>query len=297
LLPSNWFLRLQAADPFQLLTRKGFPFVSGSADVFAVFSPFLWLVVALLCLTAATWFFNRRKEFLTRQSLPFVFVTAGSILFWIFAPDDLGKSHGSFLRERVLLCGLICFVPLFRVGKVSRLPQRAAVVLLIFIVFFQTLALWEYALNADALAKEYLAAQSVIRNDDRLASVNFIENGCRYKSNPLSNLNALYGVGKRTRVWDNYEIGYYLFPVTAKNPQDQQFVLDFRESSNFELCDPNEKAEDKLNQLNELMNSHHDRINVILIWNGDGRAMPFLNKWYQNEPFYENGRVRLFRRR
>ncbi len=103
LSPSNWFLRLQAADPFQLLTRKGFPFVTDSSHLFAVFSPFLWLVVALLCLTAATRFFNRRKEFLTRQSLPFVFVTAGSILFWIFAPDDFGKSHGSFLRERVLL--------------------------------------------------------------------------------------------------------------------------------------------------------------------------------------------------
>jgi hypothetical protein len=107
----------------------------------------------------------------------------------------------------------------------------------------------------------------------------------------------LYGVGKRTRVWDNYEIGYYLFPVTAKNPQDQQFVSDFRESSNFELCDPNEKAEGKLNQLNELINTHHDRINVILIWNGDGRAMPFLSEWYENEPFYENGRIRLFRHR
>jgi hypothetical protein len=63
LSPSDWFLRLQAADPFQLLTRKGFPFVSGSANLFAVFSPFLWLAVALLCLVAATWFFNRRRNF------------------------------------------------------------------------------------------------------------------------------------------------------------------------------------------------------------------------------------------
>jgi hypothetical protein len=125
-------------------------------------------------------------EFLTRQSLPFVFVTAGSILYWIFAPDDFGKSHGSFLRERILLCGLICFVPLFRAGKVSRLPQRAAVVLLVLIVFFQTAALWEYALNADALAKEYLAARPVISDDDRFASINFIETAA--DTNPTRSL-------------------------------------------------------------------------------------------------------------
>ncbi len=82
--PSNWFLQLQAADPFQLLTRKGFPFVAGNASLFAVFSPFLWLAAALLCLLAATYFFKRRGAFLTRQSVPFVFITAGSILFWNF---------------------------------------------------------------------------------------------------------------------------------------------------------------------------------------------------------------------
>ena len=294
--PSNWFLQLQAADPFQLLTRKGFPFVADNVSLFAVFSPFLWLAAALLCLGAATWFFIRRGEFLTRQSVPFIFITVGSILFWIFAPDDFGKSHGSFLRERVLLCGLICFVPLFRADKFSGLP-RAAAALLIFVIFFQTFALWEYTLNANALVKEYLAARSHVGDDDRLGSVQFIENGCRYKSNPLSNLNVLYGVGKRVRVWDNYEIGFYLFPVTMKNPQDRQFAFDFRESSSFELCDPNEKVEDKLNQLNALMNSQHDRINVILIWNGDQRSLPFLNAWYENAPFYENGRVRLFRHR
>ncbi len=295
--PSNWFLRLQAADPFQLLTRKGFPFVDGSASWFAVFSPFIWLVIALFSLAAATWFFNRRSEFLTRQSVPFLFITAGSILFWIFAPDDFGKSHGSFLRERVLLCGLICFVPLFRADTSSRLARTAAALLLL-IISFQTFALWEYALNADKLAKEYLSARSHIGDNDRLGSVQFIENGCRYKANPLSNLNVLYGVGKRARVWDNYEIGYYLFPVVLKDSQERQFVFDFRESSSFELCDPNEKVEDKLNhQLNTLMNSHHHRIDIILIWNGERRAMPFLNEWYENSPFYENGRVRLFRHR
>lgn len=297
LSPSNWFLRLQAADPFQLLTRKGFPFVEANSNAFALFSPFLWLAAALLVLAAATWLFKRRERFLTRQSLPFVLIVAGAILFWVLAPDDFGKAHGSFLRERVLLCGLICFVPLYRASADTRLLPRAAVVLLIFVVGFQTFALWEYALNANALANEYLSARSAIVDGDRLGSVQFIENGCRYKSNPLSNLNTLYGVGKPARVWDNYEIGYYLFPVTAKNPSDRQFAFDFREASSFELCDPNENVADKLNQLNRLMNSQPERINAILIWNGDNREMPFLKESYEDAPIYQNGRVKLYRRR
>jgi len=296
LSPASWVFRLQTADPFQLLTRKGFPFSIGDSNLFAFFSPFLWLAIALLCLATVTFFYYRQKKILNRQSLPFVFLTIASILFWVFAPDDFGKSHGSFLRERVLLCGLICFVPLFRTVKFPRL-ERMISVLLIFVILFQTLALWEYALKANALGKEYLAARSVIGDDDRIGSVRFIENGCRFKSNPLSNINVLYGVGKRSLVWDNYEIGFYLFPVTVKNFHDRQFSFDFHESSSFELCDPNEKTADKLNQLNSLMNLHHDRIDVILIWNGEGREMPFLNRWYDNVPFYQQGRVRLFRHR
>ena len=294
--PSNWFLRLLAADPFQLLTRKGFPFVSETSSLFAVFTPFLWLIVALSCLAAATLFYNRRRFFLARPLLPFVILTGGSILFWVLAPDDFGKAHGSFLRERVLLCGLICFVPLFRVEKFSRLPKAAAL-LLVFIVFFQTLSLWEYALNADRLAREYLAGSAQIGGDDQFASAVFIENGCRYKSNPLSNLNVLYGVGKNTRVWDNYEIGFYLFPLVVKNHQERQFAFDYREANSFELCDPNEKIADKLNQLNALMDLHHDKINIILIWNGGEQSLPFLKKWYEDVPVYENGRTRLFRHR
>jgi hypothetical protein len=296
LSPASWLFRLQTADPFQLMTRRGFPFFVGDSNLFAVFSPFLWLAVTLLCLAAATFFFYRRDYFLIRQTLPFIFLTAASILFWIFAPDDFGKSHGSFLRERILLCGLICFVPVFRTDTFPRL-KIVSVVLLIFVLFFQTFALWEYALNANAIGKEYLAARSVIKDDDRFGSIRFIENGCRFKANPLSNLNVLYGVGKRTLVWDNYEIGFYLFPVTAKDIQDRQFSFDFHESSSYELCDPNEKITGKLNQLNDLMNLHHDRINVLLIWNGGERNMPFLNQWYDNKPFYEQGRVRLFRHR
>ena len=293
---SNWILQLQAADPFQLMSRKAFPFAALDSNLYALFSPLLWLTAAFLCLSLATWFFVQKREFLSRRFLPFALLTFFSILFWVFAPDDFGKSHGSFLRERVLLCGLICFIPLFRTVKFSWF-QFLAQVALVFIIIFQTAVLWEYSINADKIGREYLSGKESVKDSDSFASIVLIENGCRYKANPLTNLNVLYGIGKNTRIWDNYELGFYLFPVNARNPSDRRFIFDFRESNAFDLCNPLEKTDEKLAHINSLLDSDHDKINVMLVWGGDQRVEAILRKWFEDKPFFQNERVRLFRRR
>ena len=293
---SNWILQLQAADPFQLLSRKAFPFAALDSNLYALFSPLLWLTAAFLCLSLATWFLLQRREFLSRRFLPFALLTFFSIIFWVFAPDDFGKSHGSFLRERVLLCGLICFVPLFRIVKFSWF-QFFAQVCLVFIIIFQTAVLWEYSINADEIGREYLSGKEAIKDSDSFASIVLIENGCRYKANPLTNLNVLYGIGKNTRIWDNYELGYYLFPVVARNPSDRQFIFNFRESNAFDLCNPNENIDEKLAHINSLLDSHNDKISVMLVWGSDERVEAVFRKWFEEKPFFQNERVRLFRRR
>ncbi|MEO6588041.1 MAG: hypothetical protein ABIP06_01825, partial [Pyrinomonadaceae bacterium] len=261
---SSWIMQLQTADPFQILSRKVFPFISANSGFFALFTPTLWISAAVMLLLIAAWFGVSRKEIFSRQSLPFMLLGFSSLLFWIFAPDDFGKSHGSFLRERILLCGLIFFVPLFKTEN-SKILRHSAHFLLAFVIIFQTAVLWEYSLNADRLAKEYLSGKDRIADTDLLGTIDLIENGCRYKLNPLSNMAALYGVGKNTRIWDNYEIGYYQFPVIAKSPSDRQFVFDFRQASTFELCDVNENTAEKIAALNSLLDLHHDKISVMLV--------------------------------
>lgn len=295
---TNWVLQLQAADPFQMLSRKAFPFVGFDSSLFAIFSSSLWLFVALFCLSLLAWFSSQKREFLSKQYLPFTILTISSVFFWIFAPDDFGKSHGSFLRERVLLCGLICFIPLFKTFTKSKslaLLSLISKICLVFIIIFQTAVLWEYALNADKLGREYLSGKNEIKDSDTFASVILIENGCRYKSSPLTNINLLYGFGKNTVIWDNYELGYYLFPVVAVNSADKRFIYDFRESNAFELCDKNEKFEEKLFKLNSILDSNNEKIQVMLVWNEDLRVQSILNKWYEDKPFFQNGRVKLFR--
>lgn len=293
---TNWILQIQSADPFQLLSRKSFPFVEFDSLYFIVFSPLLWLIAALICLSLATVFSLRKLAMLSKKILPFALITFFSILFWIFAPDDFGKSHGSFLRERVLLCGLICFVPLFRTDKFSRF-RTAARFSLFFILVFQTAVLWEYSFNADKIGREYLSGKAFVKNTESLASVVLIENGCRYKADPLTNLNVLYGIEKNTRIWDNYELGYYLFPVIARDSSDRQFIYDFRESNAFALCDPNENINEKLTNLNSALASRHNEIDVMLVWGGDARIEAILKQWFEDQPFYQKERIRLFRHR
>ncbi len=289
---SNWILQLQGADPFLLLSHKALPFVETESVVFAVFSSVLLLAAALICLLLGT-FIRQKQSVFSGQYLPFVLLTSFSIIFWVIAPDDFGKSHGGFLRERVLLCGLVCFVPLFRTEISSHL-KKAAQVCLVFIIIFQTAALWEYAIWANRLGEEYLAAEQAIENTDSLGSIVLIEDGCRFRANPMVNMNTLLGVSKNARVWDNYEIGYYLFPVIARNPADRQFVFDFSGSNAINLCNPPEINE-KFSRLDSLLNLHHDKIKVMLVWNGDERVSAILNKWYEDKPYFQNGGVALFR--
>lgn len=293
---TNWILQIQSADPFQLLSRKTFPFTAFESPLLAVFSPLLWLFAALICLSLGTRFCLQKRELFSGNILPFALIAFCSVLFWIFAPDDFGKSHGSFLRERVLLCGLICFIPVFRIDMFSWF-RAAAQFCLIYIIFFQTAALWEYSISADKIGREYLSGKDFVQDSDSFASVVLIENRCRYKSNPLTNINVLYGIGKNTRVWDNYELGYYLFPVIARDSSDRQFIFDFRESNAFDLCDPSENINGKLTKLNSTLAANHEKINVMLVWGSDERIEIILKQWFEDAPFYQNERVRLFRHR
>lgn len=293
---SNWFSHLQAADPFQLISRKAIPFFTGTLGLFAILSPTLWLTIAFFCLAAATIRFNADRKLFTRQTVPFFLILTGAVLVWIFAPDDFGKTHGGFLRERVLFCGLICFIPLFHTGA-SRFLKYAATACLIFVLGFQSLVLWNYASVADKSGAEFLSGQSALTDDDSLGSIVLTDTGCRFKANPLPSMGVLYGIGKNTRMWDNYEAGFYVFPTVLKNPNERRFLNEFRESSNFDLCDSGGKTADKFVKLNSILLLNNDKIKVILIWGDDERILPIINQWYENQPFFQNGKIRLFRHR
>lgn len=295
---SSWITQIRSADLFVIISRKTFPFTNANSSVFAVFTPGLWLLGGIFCLAAATWFSFRRqqKEFLKKYSA-FAVLFAVCLFIAMFAPDDFQLTHGGVLRERFLLCGLIAFVPLFRTDSSVWLKRLAQFCLAVVIVF-QTLALWEYSLHSNNLAKDLVAAQASVPENARLVSVSIIEDGLRYHSLPTGQMDNYLGIGgKNVQVWDNYEIGHYLFPIVAREISHRQFVLGYTGSNVFALNDKSVNFEEKSSRLSALLEANNDKIDVLLVWGKDARVEAILNRWFESEPYFQSGEVRLFRHR
>jgi hypothetical protein len=115
---------------------------------------------------------------------------------------------------------------------------------------------------------------------------------------PTGQMDNYFGIGRQNViVWDNYEIGHYLFPVMAKNPADRQFVFDYTRNNFFPLNDPNAGIDEKLKNLDGILQENHQKITTMLVWGNEPRIEAVLNKWFESEPYYRNGQVRLYRHR
>lgn len=294
---SDWFLHLRTADPFQLMSRKAIPFVEMTSSMFGMFSPTLYLFAAIIIVLACL-FLSRKQIQSEEKTLIFVwsFISILLFLLWIFAPNDFGKTHGGLLRERILYIGLICFLPVFRIGE-NLILERIAQFCLVFVILFQTLVVFEYAQFADGLAKQLQPVKQVIEENQSFGSIIINRDGCKFKPIPRSNLTTFISIDRNNKVWDNYELGYYLFPVVAKNDADSQFIYDFRESNTFDYCDPQEQFDSKINNLKELMPIMQSRFDVLLVWGKDDRIEPMIGEFFEAVPFYQNGDVRLFKSR
>lgn len=293
--PVGWFNLLRTADPLQIISERTFPFFNYYSEYFRLFSPILWLFIAFLILAGVTLFTIKKDELLSPKYLPFLLLFGFSILLTMLSPDSLGFTHGSYLRERVLLFSFIFFVPLFRLGK-SVWLKNSAHFCLAFIILFQTLSLWDYALQTNQEAKEFLAASDALEEkNDTLASVIIMDESPRFYARPTAQMTAFLGIKKNIIVWDDYEIGHYLFPVIAKNRSDKEFILSYTNSNSFFLTGSTKSFDETLSSFDANLQAHHNNISALLVWGKDDRIQAIINKWYEPVPNFANGRVRVFR--
>ena len=284
------------ADPFVLISRETFPFTSARSRAFAIFMPGLWTVLSLILLTVTFLLSWKDRQSIGRRSLPFIFLLAMSVLGALIAPDDFGLSNGGILRERVLLCALCFSVPLFQVGRHLSL-KRLAHVGMTYVIVFQSMAMWDYALTTSPIVEEFSLARSAIADNDTIASIEIIEDGYRFHSVPESQLGLLASVGKRTAVMDNYEIGHYLFPVVTNSLSDRQFVRQVAISHAFVANGPKKEFDETLTRLDQLLDGNRERFTKVILWRRDARVENILYKWFDPMPILERGRVRVLRRR
>ncbi|HVE58153.1 MAG TPA: hypothetical protein VNB22_15075, partial [Pyrinomonadaceae bacterium] len=112
---------------------------------------------------------------------------------------------------------------------------------------------------------------------------------------PMPMMNNYLGIEQNRLVWDNYEIGHYLFPILAKNSADKQFVFDFTQNNAFTLNNPDQNFDIKLSKLEACLAENNQKIKTLLVWGKDSRVEAVLNEWFEPQPIYENGRMRVFR--
>lgn len=228
--PSSWIAQLRSADPFILLSRKAFPFADESLAVFALFAPILWIAATLAVLAIATFLARRQEGFLTRTNLIFAILLFGSLGVALLAPDDFGLSNGSVLRERLMICGIMFAIPLFRTGD-GRAFKALAMLTLSVVVCFQTAALWEYSLQTDRAAREVVAMQRWIGPGERVATLTIEDAPRRFSSVTVPMMSNYFGASGTGLILDNYELGHYLFPVIAKTAEEKAFILEFTQNS------------------------------------------------------------------
>ncbi len=288
----NWLTHMRTADVFIIISRKTLPFIDAESIIFAIFTPILWILAGFGLLLIVS--FRGKKEFLERPLIPFALLFVSAFLTALFAPDDFGEKHGTLLRERILLCSLFFFIPLFKTGA-SLVTKRLAQFCLLFVIVFQTAALMEYSIDSSRTASEFLAAGSAIGDTRSLAAITIVENGTRFHSVPVSHMGNYNGFGRNLTVWDNYEIAHYLFPVIARDPADKEFVFNFTSSNSFVLDVPSVNFSEKIAKLDAAFAS--GRIETLIVWGSFAEIDALVTRHFEAEPYYQSQNVRLYRKR
>ena len=291
----GWINHFIGVDPFILISRRTLPFTKFDTSMLAVFAPILWIVAALALLTFGTIFGGRGRELLSRRYLPFVILFTASILVAFLGPDDFKVNNGGLLRERIFMAALVFTVPLFQLEK-AVWARRIANCCLIFVLIFQTAAMWEYSLRSNEETKDLTEASKFISDRQTIASVVVMVEPPRFHSVPVSQMTSYLGIGKDVIVLDNYEMGHYLFPVVTRDPEAKRFVYDLIRSNFIELNNPREDFNENLAGLDTCLAENSGKIDIMLLWGRNEQVENILKKSFDDHPFFESGRIRLFHR-
>jgi hypothetical protein len=244
----------------------------------------------------ATLYVARKDNSLFRSQLPFIILTCLGIIGALFGPDDFGLKNGSILRERILIATLIFFVPIFQFNG-QRVLKMACGLVLSLVLCFQTLALWDYALSTQTESADFYAARQAIPENASIASVVLETDSMRFHSAPTSQLINYLGINKNVTVWDNYELGHYMFPIITARPEDRKYVFELTTTNVFNINNPDESFDEKLANLDKSLADGNQRIEFLVVCGDDPRLDDVIRKWYDLDPVFANRTVRVLKHR
>lgn len=291
---TSWVRQLSSVDPFVLISRRSLPFLDIKASYAAFAAPLIWMFGAVVLFLASTIRSIGIRGLLSYERRPFLILTLTAIGFALFGPDDFGLLNGSILRERLLICALILFVPLVNLGR-KAFERVALAIALTFVVLFQTASLWDFSIAADREVPQFMEAKIALNDRDAVASVVIVKDNSKYHSIPLTQLTNYLGINRQVIVRDNYEIGHRLFPVVAHDIEDQRFVFDLTTSNIYYINDPRFDFDAALSKLDRTLQRAGTRIDKLVLWGADERVESVIQKWFDATPVFSNAQIRVFR--
>jgi hypothetical protein len=295
--PREWLVRLlQEDDVLQLHHRGYFPFVAEPSAIFSYLRPSSFVVTGLALLLAATLYAYKRERSGGTNSrrawgvLALVFCAAG-----LFGPDHFGVAHGLGLRERFMLLGLACFVPFLRFES-SSLAARVGVLTLFAASLLQAASVWDYALASDREVGNFMRAEAHVGRGRRVATVMALRPS-RFRVVPLYNLDTLLGVGTGNVIWNNYQAGSYLFPVTYRADEEARLGERVAATNRLNLATSPEDFGAQLDGWAQVLARYEREMDVLIVWGRAEQLDEINRKWFGPDPAFEDGDVRVFMHR
>lgn len=297
----KYIKHLLANDPIRIIKIDSLPFVESHSPWFILLSPAVLVTVAILLLVATTIFAQRKVSNRPAASRR-AWAILPLILFigWLIGPDDFGEAHGLFLRERVLLLGLVSLVPIL-VFDLKMVSARLALVILATATAFQIAATWDYALSSNRWASDFVQAKPHLGTGQRVKTLlvfGFDDSKItgHFRDSPLFNLSDLFGVDTENIIWDNYEAISYIFPVGYR---DELTRKQASKMVNMRLVFPNSNdvAAKRLDEWSQLLAGSHTSIDMLVVWGNDPTLNDINKQWYDPNPVFEGGKIRVFRHR
>ena len=127
-----------------------------------------------------------------------------------------------------------------------------------------------------------------------------VNEGWRFHSQPMVQFDNYIGIEKNLIVRDNYELGYYVFPIVVKNEPDKQLFYEMA-NFNFYTLDKSTMSDAKFDEnkqrLESALNNERNRINTLIIWGNDSRIEAMISKDFEQNKDVENQAVHIFYRR
>lgn len=300
--PHLWAKHLLDANPLQFGPLRAFPFVESFSAWYQLLSPTFLVTIALTVLVAAMVIARTSQRRLLADPHRAWWVLA--VLFcagWLIGPDHFGDQHGGFIRERLLLLGLVCIVPALQVDF-KRVSAQIGMFAVVVAVAAQTAMVWDYALFSNRLVGDLMQAKEYVGTDQRIKSLIFVnredsEQHKRFYISPLLNADNMFGADTSNIVWNNYQAIHYYFPVKYRSPRAHESALktaDLRWLNSFGL---EERADQHLDEWAELLSGNHHEIDVLVIWGVEPQFDVVQSQWFDSQPIFQRGNVRVFRHR